>query len=67
MGINGNMIKHYKTKAYTIEQYDANIASILMRKPYDYEGIMGLPLTFLGARNRIYFCAKMYLFHNFTN
>lgn len=37
MGINGNMIKHYKTKAYTIEQYDENIASILMRKPYDKE------------------------------
>ena len=22
--------------------------------PYDYDGIMGVPLTFLGARNRIY-------------
>ena len=27
--------------------------------PYDYEGVMAVPITFLGARNRIYFCAKM--------
>ena len=26
--------------------------------PYDYEGVMGVPLTFLGTRNRIYSVPK---------
>lgn len=35
--------------------------------PYDYEGVMGVPLTFLGARNRIYFCAKTQQNSNFLH
>ena len=35
--------------------------------PYDYDGVMGVPLTFLGARNRIYFCAKMQRNSNFLH
>ena len=31
------MIKHHKTQEYQIEQYDENIASILIRKPYSKE------------------------------
>ena len=35
--------------------------------PYDYDGIMGVPLTFLGARNRIYFYAKTQQNSNFLH
>ena len=48
---NPDFYKHY-------DNYDAIEVPRVELIPYDYEGVMGLPLTFLGARNRIYFCAK---------
>ena len=48
---NPNFYEHY-------DNYDAIEVPKVELIPYDYEGIMGVPLTFLGARNRIYSCAK---------
>ena len=44
---NPDFYEHY-------DNYDAIEVPRVELIPYDYEGVMGLPLTFLGARNRIY-------------
>ena len=36
------------------DNYDAIEVPRVELIPYDYDGVMGVPLTFLGARNRIY-------------
>ena len=48
---NPDFYEHY-------DNYDAIEVPRVELIPYDYEGVMGVPLTFLGARNRIYSCAK---------
>ena len=55
---NPDFYEHY-------DNYDAIEVPRVELIPYDYEGVMGLPLTFLGARNRIYFCAKTQQNSNF--
>ena len=57
---NPDFYKHY-------DNYDAIEVPRVELIPYDYEGVMGLPLTFLGARNRIYFCAKTQQNSNFLH
>ena len=57
---NPDFYKHY-------DNYDAIEVPRVELMPYDYEGVMGLPLTFLGARNRIYFCAKTQQNSNFLH
>ena len=57
---NPDFYKHY-------DNYDAIEVPRVELIPYDYEGVMGLPLTFLGARNRIYFYAKMQQNSNFLH
>lgn len=57
---NPDFYEHY-------DNYDAIEVPRVELIPYDYEGIMGLPLTFLGARNRIYFCAKTQRNSNFLH
>ena len=44
---NPDFYEHY-------DNYDAIEVPRVELIPYDYEGVMGLPITFLGARNRIY-------------
>ena len=44
---NPNFYEHY-------DNYDAIEVPRVELIPYDYDGVMGLPITFLGARNRIY-------------
>lgn len=44
---NPNFYEHY-------DNYNAIEIPRVELIPYDYDGIMGVPLTFLGARNRIY-------------
>lgn len=57
---NPDFYEHY-------DNYDAIEVPRVELIPYDYEGVMGLPLTFLGARNRIYFCAKTQQNSNFLH
>ena len=57
---NPDFYEHY-------DNYDAIEVPRVELIPYDYEGVMGLPLTFLGARNRIYFYAKMQQNSNFLH
>ena len=57
---NPDFYEHY-------DNYDAIEVPRVELIPYDYEGVMGLPLTFLGARNRIYFCAKIQQNSNFLH
>ena len=57
---NPDFYEHY-------DNYDAIEVPRVELMPYDYEGVMGLPLTFLGARNRIYFCAKTQQNSNFLH
>ena len=48
---NPDFYEHY-------DNYDAIEVPRVELIPYDYEGVMGVPLTFLGARNRIYSVPK---------
>ena len=48
---NPDFYEHY-------DNYDAIEVPRVELIPYDYEGVMAVPITFLGARNRIYFYAK---------
>ena len=57
---NPDFYEHY-------DNYDAIEVPRVELIPYDYEGVMGLPLTFLGARNRIYFYAKTQQNSNFLH
>ena len=57
---NPDFYEHY-------DNYDAIEVPRVELMPYDYEGVMGLPLTFLGARNRIYFCGKTQQNSNFLH
>ena len=57
---NPDFYEHY-------DNYDAIEVPRVELMPYDYEGVMGLPLTFLGARNRIYFCDKTQQNSNFLH
>lgn len=57
---NPDFYEHY-------DNYDAIEVPRVELIPYDYKGVMGLPLTFLGARNRIYFCAKTQQNSNFLH
>ena len=44
---NPDFYEHY-------DNYDAIEVPRVELIPYDYEGVMGVPITFLGTRNRIY-------------
>mgnify|MGYP003436237097 CR=1 FL=1 len=57
---NPDFYEHY-------DNYDAIEVPRVELIPYDYEGVIGVPLTFLGARNRIYFCAKTQQNSNFLH
>lgn len=57
---NPDFYEHY-------DNYDAIEVPRVELIPYDYKGVMGLPLTFLGVRNRIYFCAKTQQNSNFLH
>ena len=49
---NPDFYEHY-------DNYDAIEVPRVELISYDYDGVMAVPITFLGARNRIYFYAKM--------
>lgn len=57
---NPDFYEHY-------DNYDAIEVPRVELIPYDYDGIMAVPITFLGARNRIYFCAKTQLNSKFLH
>ena len=48
---NPDFYEHY-------DNYDAIEVPRVELIPYDYDGVMAVPITFLGARNRIYIYAK---------